>query len=45
MDWPYISTELRSFIGAINYYRDMWPSRAHVFKPLTNMSGLKKRQK
>ena len=45
MDRPRTSTELRSFIGAVNYYRDMWPSRAHVLKPLTDMSGLKKRQK
>ena len=44
MDRPRTSTELRSFIGAVNYYRDMWPSRAHVLKPLTDMSGLKKRQ-
>ena len=45
MDRPRTSTELRSFIGAVNYYRDMWPSRAHVLKPLTDMSGLKKRVK
>ena len=43
MDRPRTSTELRSFIGAVNYYRDMWPSRAHVLKPLTDLSGLKKR--
>ncbi|KAL7483872.1 LOW QUALITY PROTEIN: hypothetical protein ACHAW6_015058 [Cyclotella cf. meneghiniana] len=30
------------FIGCINYYRDMWPSRAHILKPLTDHSGLKK---
>ncbi len=34
--------ELRMFIGCVNYYRDMWPSRAHVLKPLTDQSGLKK---
>jgi hypothetical protein len=34
--------ELRRFIGCVNYYRDMWPSRAHVLKPLTDHAGLKK---
>eukprot|EP00804_Cyclotella_cryptica_P020904 CCRYP_011489-RA/>CCRYP_011489-RA protein AED:0.41 eAED:0.41 QI:0/0/0/1/0/0/3/0/173 len=30
------------FIGCVNYYSDMWPSRAHILKPLTDQSGLKK---
>ena len=42
MDRPCTSTELRWFIGCVNYYRDMWPSRAHVLQPLTDQSGLKK---
>ena len=42
MDRPRTSTELRMFIGAVNYYRDMWPSRAHVLKPLTDLSGMKR---
>jgi hypothetical protein len=43
MDCPCNATELRMFIGCINYYRDMWPSCAHILKPLTDQSGLKKR--
>ena len=33
--------ELRGFIGAVNYYRDMWPKRAQTLKPLTDKSGAK----
>ena len=43
MDRPKTSTDLRQFIGMVNYYRDMWPSRAHILRPLTDLSGLKKR--
>jgi hypothetical protein len=43
MDCPCNATELRMFIGCVHYYRDMWPSCAHILKPLTNQSGLKKR--
>ncbi|KAL7488620.1 hypothetical protein ACHAW6_014213 [Cyclotella cf. meneghiniana] len=42
MDWPQNATELCMFIGCINYYWDMWPSRANILKPLTDHSGLKK---
>ncbi len=41
MDHPCNATELRMFIGCVNYYRDIWPSRAHILKPLTDHSGLK----
>ena len=35
-------SELRSFVGLINYYRDMWQGRAHMLAPLTKMCGSKK---
>jgi hypothetical protein len=31
------------FIGCINFYHDLWPSRAHILKPLTDQSGLKQK--
>jgi hypothetical protein len=43
MDHPRDATELRMLIGCVNDYRDMWPSRAHILKPLTDQSGLKKK--
>ncbi len=42
MNRPKNATELCMFIGCINYYCNMWPSRAHVLKHLTYQSGLKK---
>ena len=45
MHRPQTPTALRGFIGCVNYYRDMWPSRAHILKPLTDLAGLKKKAK
>ena len=42
MDHTHITTELCMLIGCINYCRGMWPSHAHILKPLPDNSGLKK---
>jgi hypothetical protein len=42
MDCPQNTIEMLMFIDCINYYPDMWPSREHILKPLTDQSGLKK---
>ncbi|KAL7478583.1 LOW QUALITY PROTEIN: hypothetical protein ACHAW6_004342 [Cyclotella cf. meneghiniana] len=39
MDLPWKATELHMCIHSINYYQDI---RAHILKPLTDHSGLKK---
>ena len=41
MEKPKTLKQLRGFVGAINYYRDMWPHRSHIMAPLTDKTGLK----
>jgi RNase H-like domain found in reverse transcriptase/Reverse transcriptase (RNA-dependent DNA polymerase) len=36
---PQTVKQLRSFIGAVTYYRDMFPKRSHTLAPLTALVG------
>ena len=37
---PRNKKELHSFIGVINYYRDMWVRRSEILAPLTNLTSV-----
>ena len=39
---PKTVTQLRRFAGMINFYRDLWPKRAHNLAPLTALIDKKK---
>jgi hypothetical protein len=41
--WTILERPL-TFASCVNYYHDMWPSCAHVLKPLTDSLGMKKNQ-
>ncbi|KAF0745866.1 hypothetical protein AaE_008359, partial [Aphanomyces astaci] len=36
---PKTRKELRRFIGMVNYYRDLWPKRAHLCAPWTKLTS------
>ena len=45
MEPPKNLKQLRGFVGAIHYYRDMWPHRSHIMAPLTSQCGTQKKGK
>ena len=36
---PKTQKQVRSFVGLVNYYRDMWPGRAKTLAPLTKLTS------
>ena len=39
----HLRTHVRSFVGLINYYKDMWPRRAHILAPFNELCGAKRK--
>ena len=42
---PTSQKEVRKFIGVINYYCDMWPTRSHKLAPLTMLTSITRKFK
>ena len=38
---PMNTKEVHTFIGIVNYYRDMWSKRSHLLNPLTALTSHK----
>ena len=38
---PESTKTVRSFVGLVNFYKDIWPRQAHILAPLTNLSSSK----
>eukprot|EP00957_Ditylum_brightwellii_P143198 10910880-Ditylum_brightwellii.AAC.1 len=36
---PRDMTQLQAFIGAVTYYKNIWPRRSHILTPLTDLTG------
>ena len=45
LERPQTVREVRAFIGAVTYYRDMFPRRSHVLTPLTELTSNKHNSK
>jgi transposase InsO family protein len=39
MDRPKNASQIRTFVGMINWYRDYWPRRAHLLSPFTKLQN------
>jgi hypothetical protein len=39
LERPRTTTQVRAFLGAVTYYRDMFPQRSHILAPLTELTG------
>ena len=42
---PSTVKDVRSFLGMVQYYRDIWQKRSHILAPLTELTGGKKKKK
>jgi len=36
---PTTTSECRSFVGLVTFYRDMYPRRSHILDPLTKLNS------